>query len=291
MNFLDVKTDYAFKKVFGSDTSKDILISFLNALVYDNKKVKIKDLTIADPYNIPMIKGIKDTFVDVKTVLDDDTKVIIEMQVLNHAGFEKRVLYNAAKNYSVQLNRSEEYHLLNPVIALTIVDFDMFPNSKEVTTNFKLIEKEQLINYNDDIELIFIELPKFNKDINNLKDIKDQWIYFVKNAGSMEYIPDILNQNIKEALSTANEANLSKDELEAQHKRKEFISIQKLAILKADTDGFNKGIEQGIEKGIEQGENKKSLEIAKNLLLSNVAINTIQEATGLSIETIESLRK
>jgi predicted transposase/invertase (TIGR01784 family) len=291
MNFLDVKTDYAFKKVFGSDTSKDILISFLNALVYDNKKVKIKDLTIADPYNIPMIKGIKDTFVDVKTVLDDDTKVIIEMQVLNHAGFEKRVLYNAAKNYSVQLNRSEEYHLLNPVIALTIVDFDMFPNSKEVTTNFQLIEKEQLINYNDDIELIFIELPKFNKDINNLKDIKDQWIYFVKNAGSMEYIPDILNQNIKEALSTANEANLSKDELEAQHKRKEFISIQKLAILKADTDGFNKGIEQGIEKGIEQGENKKSLEIAKNLLLSNVAINTIQEATGLSIETIESLRK
>ena len=62
MNFLDVKTDYAFKKVFGSDTSKDILISFLNALVYESKTIKIKDLTIVDPYNIPKIKGVKPKF-------------------------------------------------------------------------------------------------------------------------------------------------------------------------------------------------------------------------------------
>ena len=126
MNFLDVRTDYAFKKVFGSAESRDILISFLNAIVYSDSKIKIKNLTITDPYNIPMIKGVKDTFVDVKAVLDDDTKVIIEMQVLNHKGFEKRVLYNAAKNYSIQLNKKEEYHLLNPVIALTITDFNMF---------------------------------------------------------------------------------------------------------------------------------------------------------------------
>jgi len=118
MNFLDVKTDYAFKKVFGSENSKEILISFLNAIIYDDSKNKIKDLTIVDPYNIPMIKGVKDTLVDVKAILDDDTKVIIEMQVLNHSGFEKRVLYNAAKNYSIQLDKSEAYHLLNPVIAL-----------------------------------------------------------------------------------------------------------------------------------------------------------------------------
>jgi len=114
MNFLDVRTDYAFKKVFGSEESKNILISFLNALIYFESDIKIKDLTIVDPYNIPMIKGIKDTFVDVKALLDNDTKVIIEMQVLNHKGFEKRVLYNAAKNYSIQLDKKERYHLLNP---------------------------------------------------------------------------------------------------------------------------------------------------------------------------------
>ncbi len=118
------------------------------------------------------------------------------------------------------------------------------------------------MNYSDDIELIFVELPKFNKDINNLKNIKEQWLYFVKNAGSLEYIPNNLNQNIQQALTTANEANLTKDELEAQHKRKEYISIHKLSLLKARTDGIEKGIGQGIEQGIEQ----RNIEIAKNLL-------------------------
>ncbi|PIF04234.1 MAG: transposase [Arcobacter sp.] len=302
MNFLDVKTDYAFKKVFGSDTSKDILISFLNALVYDNRKNKIKDLEIVDPYNIPMIKGVKDTFVDVKALLDDDTKVIIEMQVLNHTGFEKRVLYNAAKNYSIQLNKSEDYHLLNPVIALSIVDFTMFKDSQEIITNFKLIEKEQLIKYNDDIELIFVELPKFNKELEQLENIKDQWIYFIKNAGSLEYIPQTLNPNIKEALDTVNEANLTKDELESQHKRKEFISIQKLALMKAKNDGLEqgreegleqgieKGIEQGIEKGIEQGIEKRNLEIVKNGINQGLDDNTISLLTGLNISEIAKLK-
>jgi len=281
MQFLDVKTDYAFKKVFGSDTSKDILISFLNAIIYDKEKIKIKDLTIVDPYNIPMIKGLKDTFVDVKAILDDDTKVIIEMQILNHTGFEKRVLYNAAKNYSIQLNKSEDYHLLNPVIALTLVDFIMFEDNQNTINNFQLLEKEHLIKYNDDIELIFVELPKFQKELEQLKDIKDQWIYFVKNAGSLEYIPNNLDDEIKKALQNANEANLSKDELEAQYKRKEFISIQKLALMKAKDDGISQGIEQGIEQ--------EKVNIAKKLL-DILDDETISLKTKLPIDFIKSLR-
>jgi len=97
MKFLDVKTDFAFKKVFGSADSKDLLISFLNSVIEFENKQTITDLTIVDPYNIPMLKGMKDTFVDVKAQLDDGSRVIIEMQVLNYEGFEKRVLYNAAK--------------------------------------------------------------------------------------------------------------------------------------------------------------------------------------------------
>jgi predicted transposase/invertase (TIGR01784 family) len=286
MNFLDVKTDYAFKKVFGSEDSKDKLISFLNAIVYENKKTKIKDLTIVDPYNIPLLDGMKNSFVDVKAILDDDTKVIIEMQVLNHQGFEKRVLYNLAKNYSVQLNKTEDYHLLNPVIALNIVDFIMFKDSSKIITNFKLLEKEEFIDYSDDIELIFVELPKFKKELQELKTIADQWIYFIKNAESLEYIPNNLDKIIQNSLDALNEANLTKDELETQHKRKEFISIQKLAILKATNDGLTKGLEQGIEKGIEQ----EKINIAKNLL-DILDDETISLKTGLEIQKIQSLRQ
>ena len=282
MRFLDVKTDYAFKKVFGSVGSKDKLISFLNAIVYDGSKVKIKDLTIVDPYNIPMLKGMKDTFVDVKAILDDDTKVIIEMQVLHHDSFEKRILYNMAKNYSTQLNKTEDYHLLNPVIALSIVDFTMFKDSKKIITNFKLLEKDEFINYSDDIELIFVELSKFNKTIKQLQNIKDEWIYFIKNADSFEYVPNELNNTIQEALSIVNEANLTQDELEAQHKRKEFISIQKLAILKADKDGM--------KRGLEKGRKEEKLDIAKNSISQGLDDKTISLITNLTIEQIKTLR-
>jgi predicted transposase/invertase (TIGR01784 family) len=244
-----------------------------------------------------MIKGVKDTFVDVKAVLNDGSNVIIEMQVLNHKGFEKRVLYNAAKNYSVQLTRNEDYQLLNPVIALSIVDFNMFDDSA-VINRFKLLEKEKLIHYSDDIELVFVELPKFNKTLDELTNIEQQWIYFLKNAGTLDFIPKNFDSSIQHALDVANEANMTPDELEAQHKRKEFISIQKGAVELAEENGLEKGmekglekgLEQGMEKGIEQGIEKGVKQVAIKLLKANVAMDTIMLTTGLTEQVIEDLK-
>jgi len=136
----------------------------------------------------------KDTSVDVKATLDDKTKVIIEMQILNHDGLESRILYNTAKNYSNQLDRNNKYTLLNPVIALTIVNFKMFDfredkqakeQDKKYKSSFKLFEKDTFTKYKDDIELIFIELPKFKKSLDECQSIEDKWIYFIKNARSL----------------------------------------------------------------------------------------------------------
>lgn len=123
MKFLDIKTDFALKKVFGSAESKDLLIGFLNSVVEFDNQQTITDLTNVDPYSIPLLKGMKDTYADVKAELSDNTRVIIEIQVLNHEGLEKRILYNAAKIYSIQLRKGDACHLLNPVIALTITNF------------------------------------------------------------------------------------------------------------------------------------------------------------------------
>jgi predicted transposase/invertase (TIGR01784 family) len=129
MQFIDVRTDFAFKKVFGSQQSKDILISFLNALLSfgDNP---IVNLTIVDPYQTPLVATLKNTYVDIKAYLENGTQVIIEMQVLNQPGFGKRVLSNIAKSYSTQLEKGDEYTTLNPAIGLTITDFVMFPHQE-----------------------------------------------------------------------------------------------------------------------------------------------------------------
>ena len=284
MKFLDVKTDFAFKKVFGSEGSKDILISFLNSLVLFSGGETIEDLTIVDPYQIPLIKGMKDTYVDVKAKLSNGTTVIIEMQILNVQGMEQRILYNAAKAYSTQLVQGERYHLLNPVIALTITDFVMFSEMTEYKSTFRLTEKNYLIDYKGDIELIFIELPKFNKSEEEIGDITDKWIYFIKNAGSLAYIPETLSQlpEFSHAFTIANEAGLSLEEQEAQWKRKDFIMLQKGSIELAEKKGMEKGIEKGMEK--------RTIEFANEMIKNGESNEKIRKYTGLTDDEIVGLR-
>ena len=286
MRFLNMKTDYAFKKVFGSENSKDILKSFLNATLELN--YKIEDLTIEDPYNVPKLQGMKDTSVDVKATLSDKTKVIIEMQILNHDGFESRILYNTAKNYANQLDKGDKYNLLNPVIALTIVNFEMFEFDK-FKSIFQLFEKENFTKYKDDIELVFIELPKFKKSFQECENIEDKWIYFIKNARDLDIVPKIEDKNLKKAFDIANTATLSKEELEIQEKREEFIFMQKSSIEKAKREGREEGKKEGREEGREEGKDERSIEIAKNLKSSGVEISIIVATTGLSIDEIKKL--
>ncbi len=112
MRFISPKTDFAFKKIFGSSESKDILVSFLNALIYGGNP-KIKDLEIIDPYNAGSLVELKDSYLDVKAVLDDESTVLVEMQVLNVDAFGKRVVYNLAKTYVESYQNAG-----NPVISM-----------------------------------------------------------------------------------------------------------------------------------------------------------------------------
>jgi len=287
MKFLDVKTDFAFKKVFGSEDSQDILIDFLNSIITFDNKNKIETLAIVDPYNIPMLKGMKDTYVDVKAELSNKSHVIIEMQVLSHEGFEKRILYNAAKKYSTQLKRGEDYHLLNPVIALTITDFSLFPEQADLISQYKLLEKQRLTEYSDDIELIFIELPKFSKKESELKTIQDKWLYFIKNAGSLEYLPSNLNKEIAKAYQIANEANFSEEELELQHQKRDWVYIQKSSIELASKTGRA----EGKEEGREEGKLESTRETVLNLTKENFPLDVIKIATGLTAEEIKAIQE
>ena len=280
--FINPKTDFAFKKIFGSKQSKDILISFLNALVY-NEQDMIQDLIILDPYQAPRIKGIKDSYLDVKATLSDGKTVIIEMQVLNVLGFEKRVLYNAAKAFSIQLGVGEDYTLLNPVIALTITDFEMFPGNDRILSRYRLKEKGDLTDYSDDIELVFVELPKFKKTLDDLETLVDKWLYFLKSANQLESVPPQMGEisAINHAFTVAKQSRLSRKELEVLEKREMFLHDNRNAILKAKQDGEIKGRQEGRQE--------ERLEIARSLL-DLLDAETIAQKTGLTIAQVQQLR-
>ncbi|MDJ0555082.1 MAG: Rpn family recombination-promoting nuclease/putative transposase, partial [Microcoleaceae cyanobacterium MO_207.B10] len=236
-----------FKKIFGSTESKDILISFLNALIYSGKSI-IQDLEIIDPYSPGDTISLKDTYLDVRAILNDGSNVIIEMQVLNVPAFEKRVVYNLCKTYGNQLDTGEGYRRLKPVIALTITDFKMFEKTERYINHFVFKEKEKSFDYVDEeIAMIFVELPKFPKKLEELETITDKWIYFVKSAPSLEVIPTNLAEikEIEKALNIANLANLSRKELEEVHKREVFLEDRAGQILLARQEGREEGLEEG----------------------------------------------
>lgn len=275
MTFINPKTDYAFKKIFGALDNKGILISFLNAMIYDGNPT-IEDLEIINPNLPPKITGLKDTYLDVKARLADGTLVIIEMQVLNVEFFGKRVLYNAAKTYASQLQKGQGYGMLKPVIALTLTDFEMFENSDRVISRFVYKEETTNLRYTDNnMELVFIELPKFTKELSQLETVVDKWIYFMKYANTLTQVPPTMDivPEIHQAFDIANQVNLNPDELDAIERQEMFIYDQQGVIIKAKREG-----------------GEEAMQVVARRLLDRLDDETISQTTGLSIEEIRNLR-
>ncbi|MEQ9000160.1 MAG: Rpn family recombination-promoting nuclease/putative transposase [Coleofasciculus sp. B1-GNL1-01] len=239
MKFISPKVDYAFKKIFGSEQSKDILISFLNAVIYGGEKI-IQSLTIINPYNPGQAMTLKDTYLDVKAVLYDGSIVVIEMQIARVSAFSKRVVYNLSKAYTNQLGIGEDYLSLTPVIAVTITDFILFNQTPDVINQFIFQEKTKKIAYPDtELQLIFIELPKFSKTLSELKSLSDKWIYFIKEAATLDAIPDNLGEvrEIELALNIANQAKMTVEELDVVDRRGIMLQDEKGRITYAKEEG------------------------------------------------------
>ena len=290
MRFISPRTDYAFKKIFGSENSEDILISFLNAILNLKGKNEIKSLKIIDPFNLPKIRGLKNSCVDVKAKTKCNKNIIIEMQIAREAGFKQRVLYNTVKQYSNQIKTAEKYTNLNPVISVTISDFVTIENplARERYINYFVFkENDKQFNFfnnnEEEVMMFFVELPKFKKTLKQLKTIQDKWIYFLKTAENLEIVPKELNKDvaINEAFEIANRSNLTEKELEVLERVEMFKTQQKQQIIY--------GEQKGREEGREKGKKEKMIEIARNMLRGKMPIDVIIKYTGLTKEDIQGL--
>jgi predicted transposase/invertase (TIGR01784 family) len=232
MRFIDPKIDFAFKKIFGSSDSKDILINFLNAILYEAQPL-IEDLEIIDSQPENPTLGAQETRLDVKATINGDRIALVEIQLINVPSFGNRVLYNAAKSYSQQLTGKDRYERLKTVISLKIADFEMFENQPEFMSRFVFQEKEQQFECPDTaIELVFLELPKFSKELAALETTADQWIYFIKNTSTLETVPETLSAvpEIQKAFRIAREDNFTQEELKELQKQELWIQDQQIAI-------------------------------------------------------------
>lgn len=288
MKFVDVTNDVAFRKIFGNENRKEVLISFLNAVLLFENENTIVDVDILTPYQLPAIRGGKVTIVDVKAKDQNGKTYIVEMQVADVEGFDKRVLYYASKSYSAQIERGDDYEKLNPTYFIGVLDFIVSQNPSYINrhTITDVATGEQLIK---DIEFNFIELPKFNKKENELNSIVEQWVYFIKNAENINVIPEnIKDKGLKYAYEDADKHNWTKLELEAydyvfmreQDERGKWSLATKRELAKAKK-----------EQEEEHRKEKEKLQetIARNFLKLGISIEEVASNTGLTIDQVKKV--
>lgn len=301
--FLDPKNDVAFKKVFGSEEHKDILIHFINDILELKGNDQIEDVTFLSPIQDPDIASKKQSIVDVLCRDKNGVQIIVEMQVAPNKGFEKRAQYYASKAYSRQLNKGSgedgQYANLKEVIFIAISNTIIFKDKKDYKSDHVILDKKTYEHDLRDFSFTFIELPKFKKDnISDLENIVEKWCYFFKYAEDTheKELANLVNSDlvIEKAYEALNKFNWSEMELIAYDEEIKRIMDNRAAmdyqIDLATEKGMKKGMEQGIEQGIEKGKKEERIAIVTEMLAEGDSLEKISRITKLSLEQIKKIK-
>lgn len=289
--FLDPKNDIAFRKIFGSEEHKDILIHFINDILELEGISKIEEVEFLSTIQDPEIAAKKQSIVDVLCRDISGTQIIVEMQVAPTKGFEKRAQYYAAKAYSRQLNKGQEedgkYENLKEVIFIAIADYVVFPDKTEFKSDHVILDKNTHEHNLQDFSFTFIELPKFKKSkIEELNTILDKWCYFFKYAAKTSE-SDMVKiassyKTIGDAYEVVNQYNWNEQQLIAYEQEKKRVWDNIAAM--------NYQLDRATAKGKAEGKAERDIEIAKNMLSKNYTISDISAMTGLSPEALTALK-
>ena len=289
--YINPYTDFGFKKLFGTELNKDLLISFLNALF--NDKPEITDLTYLN--NEHLGEGITDrkAVFDVYCQLSDGSRIIVEMQKAEQQYFKDRSIYYSTYPIREQAPKGKWDYRLEDVYTVGILNFtfpdDEYP-SENMIHEIKLKDVEDNHVFYDKLTFVYLEMPKFNKKEEELVTMFDKWLFALSNLARLLERPKALQERIFTRLfEQAEVARFTPEE------RTEYVASKKeywdsYSIL---TTSYNKGREEGREEGRAEGraegELNERLKNAKSLKENGVAVDVIAKSIGLSTEEIDNL--
>ena len=290
MERISPRVDLAFKKIFGVEENKDLLISLINSIV--GAEDQVLEVTLLNPYNPKNFKTDKLSILDIKATNQDGKRFNIEIQISDEADYDKRALYYWAKIYTEQLKVAEDYSKLSKAIGIHILNFTSIPEVKKYHNVFHITEKETGLLYFKDLELHTIELKKFSDSsdeeladiVAKVKNALDMWLAFLTRNDLLiaDNLPKELNDpNLKKAINVLSVMNFTPEEREAYEDHLKWLRIEANTIRNYE--------QKGEIRGRAEGENKKAIEIAKKMLSKNHSISDISDLTGLSPEEISKL--
>jgi predicted transposase/invertase (TIGR01784 family) len=286
--FADPKTDFAFKRIFGSEEHKDVLVAFLNDILELDGAHRIAEVELLPPEQRPRVEELKLSIVDVKCTDARGVVYVVEMQVLQVEGFEKRVVYNVAKAYVNQIARGELYPDLNDVVGITICDFELWPDQGErsipMLSRWRMVEEQCGARELGQIRLVFLELPKYDAG-RPPRTMVEKWAYFFREADNLTVVPEALAEHpFVDALEAARTAGFTAEEWDAYILAGIAIQNERGALAIAEKRGREQGLKDGHEQGLKDG-HEQGLKDGREqgLLLARLGVETLCQVLGIEL--------
>ena len=290
--YVNPHTDFGFKRLFGSEINKDLLISFLNALFRGEQHVT--DITYLNSEQLGDRADARRAVFDVFCQNEKGEKFIVEMQNVYQEFFKDRTIYYSTFPIREQARRGTEWDFeLKSVYTIGLLNFnfaDGLDDAKRWHHEVKLMDVETKEVFYDKLTYVYVEIPKFNKKESELKTMYDKWMFVLKNLSRLMSRPAALQERIfTRFFEQAEIAKLDPNELmQYEESLSAFRDISN-AIKTAEKRKLAEGIEIGEARGIEIGEARGIKRVALNLLRSGMPIEQVAENTGLAIEDIRKL--
>ena len=292
--YADLLDDDVFKLVFGRESTKDVMIEFLNQVIPDRR---IADLEFIDKEMHPVERDCKGAVYDMFCKTDDGSRIIVEVQRRKQPFYPERALYYSTFQIQRQVEAgAEEYDFL-PVYVVNLLDFEMDKDSSDskVMSVYRLYEEQSHRLLTDRVTFIFIELPKFNKTIDELDGNILEGMYFCfKNMTVLESRPEVLDHQvfakIFEASELYNMDKITRDKvLHKMTTERDLRNQMAYARKEAIAEGLAEGRAEGLAEGRAEGLAEATMQIARNMRSMELDVEVIAKVTGLTVGEIEKL--
>ena len=289
--YINPFTDYGFKRLFGEEPNKDLLLDFLNELL-KKEQGKITELTYLKNENLSTTELNRKAIFDLYCTNERGEKFIVELQKTKQKFFKDRTLYYSTFPIREQAVIGSDWSFeLKKVYTIAILDFvfDEDENQPEkLRYDVKLTDIQTKKVFYDKLTFIYLEMPKFNKGAEELETRFDKWLFILKNLHKLERVPEKLKENIfLKLFETAEIAKFSQSEYQEYEDSLKYYRDIKNSLDTAREEGR----EEGRDEGRDEGKRKKQVEIAKTGLKEGLSVGMIMKLTGLTKEEIEKLQE
>ena len=299
--FINPFTDVGFKRIFGQEFSKPLLLDFLNSLLEGEKH--IVNLTFLDKEQPALYDEDRSLIYDIYCETDEGEHIIVEMQNKSQPYFKSRSIYYISESIARQGERGSSWnYAIDSVYLIAFLNFIPLDFKQQFRTDVVLAEKNTVDQFSDKLRMIYLQLPLFKKEADECENQVERWIYLLKNMETLSRLPWAAQSAVfKKLESIADVGAMSRDERlkydEALRKYRDTISVFEGARMEGlmegrmegRKEGRKEGLMEGLMEGRMEGQRSEKMENARKMKTYGLALDMIAEITGLSIEEVRGL--